>query len=134
NRFLESYPDHPVMLLVNALGEAWLESGDKEAFRQVITAMFSRLDAYGVTADESVEALRWLLFSLRTYFNREWWPWRPIVWAAWSETPWSDELLIPLEDDVLNRAANARYEPGELDLVLARRLRRIGDVELEGKP
>ena len=33
-RFLESYPDHPVMLAVRALGEAWLERGDRGTRRR----------------------------------------------------------------------------------------------------
>ena len=127
-RYLESYPDHPLMLTIRALGEAWLEAGDRERFRHTIGQAMRMLRGYGVAPEDAVDLAAWALETLRTYYDGERWEWAPDIWDAWKQTGWDDAWLEPLEDRVLEHAARGRFHPEELDVVLANRIRRLTAV------
>ena len=127
-RYLESYPDHAFILMIRALGEAWLEGGDRDRFRRTLHDAMRSLPDYGVEPEEAVELIGWVLQTLRTYYGGERWEWVSDVWDECIEAGWDDTWLTPLEDQVLDNAAQGWFHPEELDVVLAQRVRRLAAV------
>ena len=48
-RYLDAYAEHPVLLVVRALGEAWRDDGSREEFARTIERLASSLPTFGLT-------------------------------------------------------------------------------------
>jgi ATP-dependent DNA helicase RecQ len=123
DRMLESYPGHPVLLLVRALGEAWKPSGtgDRTEFIRQVHALADSLPAYGVVEGDAARVFTWAMTQLRGGAR---WSWCSVLWEAWDRTGYTDSALCPLEDQVLREAQRGNHHPDELMAVATRRLRR----------
>lgn len=121
-RYLESYPDHPLLLAVRALGEAWKRDGSRDEFARIARDFASAIGSFGIDLDEATALATWVLGLLREYFEGRRWAWAPDIWAALEDAPVADEILWDLEDAVLDLASQGRFDIAELDHVLARRI------------
>lgn len=123
-RQLEAYPDHPVLLMVRALGEAMLKSGDPGLVRESAAAAFRGLASYGVTASEAAVLFGWATAQLRNQHDGRGWIYVPYWYEAWDEAGLDGEALEGLEARVLEMVARGEFHSDELEVVLTRRLTR----------
>lgn len=127
-RYLESYPDHPLLLAVRALGEAWKRNGSREEFARIAHDFATALDTFALERDESLELTLWALGLLRRYFEGARWAWAPDLWGALEAAGVDEGVLLAAEDQVLDLAATGVFHPAELDHVLARRTDRTASM------
>ena len=117
SRYLESYPDHPGLLLGRSLAEC-LTGGDAYEFESSFRrALEVSSGDYGVSDPDQAEMTSWLIDTA----SRAMPSWAPMVWAAWLDlepprSPLFDAEVAVLKDE-------GRY--GESVIVLAERTRRI---------
>jgi len=123
-RYLDAYPDHPVLLLVRALGEAWQRDGSRDEFLRVIEEAAASLPSFGMGGAEQVELLDWVLRQLRVYFRGERWAWAPDIWGALYRSDISPTVVERLEDRALERAQQGDFLLAEVEVIVAERLRR----------
>lgn len=122
-RFLESYPNQPILLLVRALGEAWSRKADRGVFAELIARAFEELPRYGIEDGAAIELVAWAHRQLRRYGGARR-AWASDIWRACDGAGLDDDLLRPLEEEVLNMAQVGSFDLEELGLVLARRMLR----------
>ncbi|GAB2644406.1 hypothetical protein GCM10027270_35270 [Nocardioides ginkgobilobae] len=127
-RLLESYPDHPALLLVRAIGEALLPDPDQEVVATTLLAAFQHLAAYDVNETGTSWTLRWTCAQLRNQQGGRGWPLLPLVYDAWRAAGQDETAVISLEDDVLQQATRGVMHPTELRYVLNQRLRRLSNT------
>lgn len=121
-RYLESYPDHPVVLGMRALGESDRSKRDLGAFRDFVSRMTTTLPEYAEEDDEQQEVLSWLLEHLRVRDHSDIGEWLSTCWMVYEGM--DPGLLFPLEEAVLDGAAGEPFHPLEIESVMAIRLRR----------
>jgi ATP-dependent DNA helicase RecQ len=124
-RFLESYPDHPVLLAVRALGEAWQVGGSRSEFARLIAAFLDAVVDFGLDDDEVEEIVAWVLRLLRQYFDGRRSEWCVVVWEALEASRLGDDLAQRAEYEALDEVRAGRMHELEIDMVLARQVRRV---------
>jgi ATP-dependent DNA helicase RecQ len=125
-RQLEGYPDHPLLLVVRAIGESLIESGSEQEFAQNIDVAFSSFPLYQVPDTGAVELFRWIHEQVRTQARSQHWPWLIHLWRSWDRSGGLAQDLAPVERQVLAEAASAGLPAEEIDVILFRRLRQAG--------
>ena len=123
-RYLDAYADHPVLLAVRALGEAWRSGGSRAQFVAVVQRLADSLPEFGFRDDDQSQLLRWVLDQLRQYLDGERWDWAPDIWGALADSAIPETVLDGLEAQVFDMAANGRFNSSELGAVFANRLSR----------
>lgn len=126
-RYLESYPDHPLLLAVRALGEAWRPDGSRDEFRRQITAFATALADFGLSPQENAELAGRVLDLLRTYFGGSRWEWAADVWDTLEHAGPRTDLRVA-EDEVLDLAAGGRFHILEINRIIRRRTSRAAAV------
>jgi ATP-dependent DNA helicase RecQ len=121
-RYLESYPDQPVLLAIRALGEAFREAGDRTVFLSLTSSLIQSLPDFGIEDHDATRLIAWILSRLRGYFTGRSWSWTSDVWDACQHL--DEAVMAPLEERVLREAGMGHFHASELDAVLARRLSR----------
>lgn len=124
-RFLESYPDHPVLLVVRALGEAWQLNGSKMEFDRLIRLFLNAAVDFGLSEDEIEEIIPWTLRLLRQYFDGRRSDWCADIWNVLAVSQISDDLLKRAEREALLDLRVGRANETEIDIVLARQVQRV---------
>lgn len=119
-RLLESYPDHPGLLVGRALAE--LMSGASEfEFRDNVARAYSfGRDRYSLSASQADGLVRFMLEQVGVYEPS----WRPLVWLAFEEG-FGGKEEIPTEGAALRSPDTT---PGETVILLERRLSRLSDL------
>jgi ATP-dependent DNA helicase RecQ len=118
-RLLESYPDHPGVLVGRSLAELMTAQGEGDAFefRDNLTRAFSfGSERYSMNPEHLANLLRFMLEQAAEYREE----WRPLVWLGW-EAASTGEAAGEIERDALTSTATT---PGEFVVILQRRLRR----------
>ena len=123
-RYLEAYPDQPILLVVRALGEAWRSGGSREEFQRTIDRLLDTLADFISDVSEQAALLTWVLSQLRTYFEGARWAWAPDIWGAVYSSNLAEPVIELVEDAALANAAAGDFDPGELGVVLNGRMRR----------
>lgn len=139
-RFLESYPDHPILLAVRALGEAWQLDGSRAEFSRYIEHFLEAVVDFGLEAGEIEDIAAWTLRLLREYFGGRRSGWCTDVWTALEKSRLPDSLLRRAEIEALAALVGQAMHREEVDIVLARQIRRVtgrvreivADPQLEG--
>lgn len=124
-RFLESYPDHPVLLAVRALGEAWQVEGSRVEFTRYIGMFLAAVVEFGLDDAEVEEIVAWCLRLLRQYFNGRRSEWCIDLWQGLDESRLPDELIRRVEIEVLDDVGKGEIPGAEMGIVLARQVRRV---------
>ncbi len=124
-RQIESFGQHPALLVVRTLGEAWLPDGSRSSFSGDAGSTFEALATYLVPETEAKRLLAWMLAQLRNVSGGRRWSWASDLWNAWDRSGYADQALESLEDQVLNQALAGRYHPSEVASVGSRRTRRL---------
>lgn len=129
-RYLEMFPDHPVLLMVRALGEAMHHEGDAAVVRQSVRAVFDGFGDYGVAVSEGARLFQWSATQLRNQRQGKGWRHLPAFYQAWDEAGLPPDALEATEQDALGLAqrAGARIHPGELAVVLGRQMDRMAEL------
>lgn len=124
SRLLETYPDHPILLIVRALGEALLDHPDRSVVRDNFRTGLVQLDAYNVHQDREF-LLNWLAAQLRNQLGGRSWPLVIDLYNAWIEAGQDESTLDKLLDKVLKVAvaSTSQRNANELAYVLQRRAR-----------
>jgi hypothetical protein len=123
-RYLEAYPDQPILLVVRALGEAWRRGGSREEFQRTIDRLMDTLADFISEVSEQAALLTWVLSQLRTYFEGARWAWAPDIWGAVYSSNLAEPVIELVEDAALANAAAGDFDPGELRVVLNGKMRR----------
>lgn len=126
-RYLESYPNHPLLLAVRALGEAWKRDGSRQEFARIAGDFASALGRFALDEDEARRLTLWTLGNLRRYFEGARWSWAPELWGVLEDTGINEGVLMAAEDEVLDLAAAGKFHPEELAHVLSRRILRAAE-------
>lgn len=122
-RQLEAYPQHPLILMASALGEARSDAGDEDRFISAARRSLDQLAAYQVSPADRVEAVSWLVKKLhRERPGRR--SWARHVLRAWYSADYPDAMVEPVEDAVLEDAAAGDWDPESLEIVRHRRMAR----------
>ena len=127
-RYLESYPGHPLLLAVRALGEAWKHDGARPEFARIAGDFASAMGAFALAEGEARELTLWTLGLLRRYFEGARWAWAPDLWQALEEANVNEDVLLAAEDEVLDLAAAGEFQLDELGHVLSRRTTRAAET------
>ena len=120
-RQAEAYPDHPILLLATAIGEARLPEGDEKRFAASLQRSLAQMREYGVSADDAAGGIRWTIRQLRSARGGRRRSWALPTMEAWEASGYPDELLAPIEDEILGDARRGRYRIVELRAVSRRR-------------
>lgn len=125
-RYAESYPDHPAVTLVRAVGEAWRPNADRSVFRELLDRSLSNLASVG--SHEEAEVARWVLNELRTrtvYQDRS--GWATDVWDIMDTVGIDPATLIAIEDETLTRIISRQLpiDGAESGYVLNRKINRL---------
>lgn len=123
-RQLETYPEHPLLLLASALGEARLPQADRTRFKRALTAAMGQFVRYGVTEEEAALGAQWLGKLLRTEHGGRRGAWLVDVLDAWDQAGNSGAHLALIEAAILEDAVRGRVHPDSAVLVRSRRLPR----------
>lgn len=123
-RQLESYPEHPLVLLAAALGEARLDLADRSRFIQSLKESFSQFDRYAVSEDDAALGAQWLAGLLRSEHGGRRREWLLDVIQAWDDAQLPGALIAPVESGLLQDAARGLIGPVVADRVRVRRVRR----------
>jgi len=124
-RQLEAYPDHPVLLMVRALGEAMLLTPDEALLRTTFQAAFEAFPSYALDGEAAELFLDWSATQLRNQQGGRGQRFIPQLYDSWVAAGLDDGPLERLEERSLARAMKGDYESAELAWVLGRRLRRL---------
>lgn len=116
-RFLESYPDHPGLLVGRALAELMGGGASFEFGDNLRRALAAGTESYGLSTSAKSEIMSFFLEQASTYKPN----WRPLVWAAWDGAH-GRQSECPIEDSVFR---SARLDPGEALVLLSHRLTRM---------
>ncbi len=119
-RQLELTPNHPAALLAAAIAELVRADGRSDQFEPLATQAFANLAAFGVNDSDSPMIFAFLLERARAHRAKL----AASVWRAWPDRSSPGDQLVAYENEVLEKSAEGRFEPTELDEVLARRIRR----------
>ena len=130
-RYAESYPDHPVVSLVRAVGEVWRTSADEATFDRLLTNAFESLSSDH--AGEYGETARWVLKQLRTrktFGDRS--AWTRNVWSIIDVTNPPPGVVESIENEVFDVAVDEndqsiKLHSVEVAHVLERRIGRATD-------
>jgi ATP-dependent DNA helicase RecQ len=125
SRQLEAYPDHPVLLLVRALGEASLPAADETVISSTATAAFAGLTRYDVDEPSTLHLFAWAANQLRNIDHGAGWARLPLLYQAWTASGLDDNALSTVEDEALTLAQRGEFDLGELRWVLSRRTVRL---------
>ncbi len=120
-RYLESFPDHPLLLAVRALGEAWRIDGSRDEFRRLLEGLARALPEFGLESHESADIVLRVLEMLRTYFDGERWAWCTDVWDVLDGIGLDDDDLRRVENLVFEQAATGEFHILEVRRVIRRR-------------
>lgn len=123
-RQLESYPEHPLMLLASALGESRLPTANENAFMSSIHEAMAQMERYGVSPEDASLGAQWLSGLLRNEHGAKHAEWMIHVLDGWERTAFSEALLAPVEAALLDEARKGTIHPSAMTRVLARRVRR----------
>ena len=120
DRMLESYPRHPLVLAVRAIGETWSPQGDPRRFGEYLLRLFDYLPEFALTEEDTGLLVSWLLRQVRNHprhDRRSWleWAWAAISTRDISQTSGIQDLL----ELVLKNAENGNYVTEEINSVLA---------------
>lgn len=130
-RQLETFPDHPVLLLTRALGEAFLAQPDEEVVATGTMSAFQKLDAYEVPWEDRADLFVWACAQLRNQQAGRGWALIHFLYKAWDAAGGDEDTVVEMEEHVLEMAALGQSNPEELRFVLARRLTRIAGSTVE---
>lgn len=123
-RQLEAYPEHPLMLLAAALGEARLNHADHARFVLSLSQSMSQFSRYGVSEDDAALGAQWLSGLLRSEHGGRRRDWLLDVIQAWDEADLPEALIAPVESGLMQDAAAGLVGPTIADRVRGRRMRR----------
>jgi hypothetical protein len=122
-RQLEAYPDHPLLLVASALGEARSRVGDEAAFASTASRAIDQLRHYEVPDEDRAMAVSWLVRKVtREQPGKR--AWAHHVLRTWYDAEYLPSMLEPIENAVLEDAAAGDWDPGILELVRTKRLQR----------
>jgi hypothetical protein len=127
-RQLEAYPDHPVLLLVRAAGEAVLPRPDGDLVYSTFRKALESSESYGVPADDRVWMFAWAAAQLRNLRSGSGWQLVPLLYRAWDDAHLDPDALSDLEERVLTNATRGLYHPNELREILRRRVTRTAPL------
>lgn len=125
-RYAESYPNHPAVTLVRAVGEAWRPTADRSTFRELLDRSLSNLASVG--SHEEAEVARWVLNELRSrtvYQDRS--GWATDVWDIMDTVGIDPATQIAIEDETLSKIASNELpvDGVESGVVLKRKINRL---------
>ena len=123
-RYLESYPDHPVLRIVRTLGEAWKRDGSRSDFSNLAHEFAQSLGTFPLDPADVERLITWALDLVRNYFNGTRRTWALDIWAALESEHVPEAVMIAAEDVVLDSASTGIVDHLELEHVLKRRTRR----------
>lgn len=120
DRMLESYPRHPLVLAVRAVGETRSPQGDPKRFGEYLLTLLDYLPEFELTEEDTTKLVGWLLRQVRNHprhDRRSWleWAWAAISVREISRTPAMRQLI----EIVLENAERKNFVPEELNSVLA---------------
>lgn len=131
-RQLETYPDHPLLLIVRAVGEALLPTGDTVTFTELLRRAAEQLIRYGVALDARCDLFAWLRRALLNHQQGRREDWLELLWSSWHSLQGLEPILDQVSDEAL---ADPEHHLYELPAVLAYRLRRLaGDDPVVDDP
>lgn len=120
DRLLESYPRHPLVLAVRAVGEARTPQGQPERFGHFVGQLLQHLPEFALPPSEEGDLVGWLLRQVRSHPRAERRSWLEWAWAAVESTGyWRSSTARMLVDLVLSNAAKGNAVPEELNSVVA---------------
>ncbi len=99
-RFVESYPDHPLVLTVLALGEAWRGGDSFRRFNELMPRVIEQFRKAGLSESDLGNLLTWMIGLLRRidgFGDRG--TWTVAIWIAIQQTGFD---MTDLEDLVLD--------------------------------
>ena len=123
-RQLEAYPEHPLMLLAAALGEARLEHADRPRFIQTLTESVRQFGRYSVSEDDAALGAQWLAGLLRHEHGGRRREWQLDLLKVWDEAALQEGLLASVESGLMLDAASGLIAPGVANAVRDRRMHR----------
>jgi hypothetical protein len=112
-------------LAVRALGEAWQVGGSRSEFARLIAAFLDAVVDFGLDDEEVEEIVAWVLRLLRQYFDGRRSEWCVVVWEALEASRLGDDLARRAEHEALDEVRAGRMHELEIDMVLARQVRRV---------
>jgi ATP-dependent DNA helicase RecQ len=122
----ETYSNHPLLWFSRALASARGTDDTQAEFADAFRRSLAQLGVYGVDVSDAAAAVEWLAERLRTENRGRHWDWVAAIFEAWDASPYSDELLEPLEDQGLSLASHGQINLSELAAISRRRFRRKG--------
>lgn len=127
-RQLETYPDHPVLLLARGLGEVLLPAPDVELVTATWLSAFRSLNEYDVSGEDGARLFSWICAQLRNQQDGKAWPLVVGLYEAWDAAGQDPLVIEAMEVSVLMMVEREQFHPDELHHVLQRRVRRIATV------
>ena len=130
DRMLESFPRHPLVLSVRAVGETRTPQGRPERFGGYLEQLLQHLPEFGLSRADEEKLLGWILRQVRSHpqhARRGWleWAWAAFESTGYSRTPVASRLM----DLVLKNAARGNLVPEELNSIVALAARRGAELE-----
>ena len=120
DRLLESYPRHPLVLAVRAVGETRTPQGQPERFGHFVEQLLQHLPEFALPPSEEADLVGWLLRQVRSHPRAERRNWLEWAWAAVESTGyWRSSTARMLIELVLANAAKGNAVPEELNSVIA---------------
>ena len=120
DRLLESYPRHPLVLAVRAVGETRTPQGQPERFGHFVGQLLQHLPEFALPPSEEADLVGWLLRQVRSHPRPERRNWLEWAWAAVESTGyWRSSTARMLIELVLANAAKGNAVPEELNSVVA---------------
>jgi len=120
-RFLESYPDHPGLLVGRAVSELLVLDNHKEYGENLRQAVSLGSERYSIPMEELGDMIRWLI-ALARRINSSW---AVEPWIAWEDLDYQSN---PFREDEKDALLSKEQNAGEAMVVLNRRLREIVHV------
>ena len=121
-RQLEAYPDHPILLLTRALGEAMLPQPDLALVAATANDALAALSRYQVPAGDAARLMQWACAQLRNQHGGRAWPAVPLLYHAWRRSEYPLDALNEMENQVLTQATRGRFHPLEVRAVVQHRM------------
>lgn len=120
DRMLESYPRHPLVLAVRAVGEARSPQGQPERFGDYLSQLLGYLPEFDMNEGDTAALLGWLLRQVRNHPRHDRRGWLEWAWAAISLQGMTRTApVIQLIGLVLNNAERDNFIPEELNSIFA---------------
>lgn len=120
DRMLESFPNHPLVLTVRAVGETHSPQGREDRFGGFIAQLLEHLPDFGLDPSAELELVSWLLRQVRSHPRHDRRGWLEWAWAAITTSRFfKSDGHRALSNLVLSNAAKNNFVPEELNSVIA---------------